>query len=62
MAGRLITGQPQGREETQMNTMSIGEMVIWTLIAGFIVLCFADYALGVTIPAALDWLSEVREQ
>ena len=45
-----------------MNTMSIEEMVIWTLIAGFIVLCFADYALGVTIPAIMDWLAEVREQ
>ena len=42
--------------------MDISEMVIWTLIAGFIVLCFADYALGVTIPAIMDWLSEVRVQ
>ena len=41
--------------------MDISEMVIWTLVAGFIVLCFADYALGVTIPAILDWLSEVRD-
>ena len=42
--------------------MDISEMIIWTLVAGFIVLCFADYALGVTIPAILDWLSEVRGQ
>ena len=42
--------------------MDISEMVIWTLIAGFIVLCFADYALGVTIPAILDWLVEVKAE